>query len=83
MSTTFRPFVSSPRGGGDGGQVAANDAEARRQRPWVVVHFHRPAYTTGNSDAVPYEVFEPLMYVVKQASTHARTHTHTKHTIAH
>ena len=41
---------------------AANTAAARLRRPWLVVHFHRPAYTTGNSDARPFEVFEPLMY---------------------
>ena len=40
---------------------AANTAAARLRRPWLVVHFHRPAYTTGNSDARPFEVFEPLM----------------------
>eukprot|EP00041_Stephanoeca_diplocostata_P007615 m.109801 g.109801 ORF g.109801 m.109801 type:complete len:217 (-) comp16964_c0_seq18:1429-2079(-) len=34
----------------------------RTERPWVVVHFHRPAYSTGNTDAVPFTVFEPLMY---------------------
>ena len=34
----------------------------RAQVPWIVVHFHRPAYTTGGADAVPYQIFEPLMY---------------------
>eukprot|EP01065_Artemidia_motanka_P032095 TRINITY_DN39147_c0_g1_i1.p1 TRINITY_DN39147_c0_g1~~TRINITY_DN39147_c0_g1_i1.p1 ORF type:complete len:718 (+),score=191.25 TRINITY_DN39147_c0_g1_i1:78-2156(+) len=42
--------------------AAANAPEARAERPWIVVHFHRPAYSTGGTDAVPYEVFEPLMY---------------------
>ena len=41
---------------------AANRKAARVTRPWVVVHFHRPAYSTGNTDAIPYKVFEPIMY---------------------
>ena len=41
---------------------AANQPDARKLRPWLVVHFHRPAYSTGNTDAVPYKIFEPLMY---------------------
>jgi hypothetical protein len=39
----------------------ANEPTSRQQRPWVIVHFHRPAYSTGNTDATPFEVFEPLM----------------------
>jgi predicted MPP superfamily phosphohydrolase len=39
----------------------ANEPATRQQRPWIVVHFHRPAYSTGNTDPRPYEVFEPLM----------------------
>ena len=46
--------------------AAANTPAARATRPWVVVHFHRPAYSTGNTDAVPYNVFEPLMYIERQ-----------------
>lgn len=42
--------------------AAANAPAARAARPWIVVHFHRPAYSTGNTDAVPYTIFEPLMY---------------------
>ena len=41
--------------------AAANAPQARAARPWVIVHFHRPAYTTGSYDAKPYEMFEPLM----------------------
>ena len=41
---------------------AANEPDARTLRPWLVVHFHRPAYSTGNTDDAPYKVFEPLMY---------------------
>jgi hypothetical protein len=41
--------------------AAANAPAARAARPWVIVHFHRPAYTTGGSDAAPFDVFEPLM----------------------
>jgi hypothetical protein len=42
--------------------LAANQPTVRAVRPWIVVHFHRPAYTTGNSDSIPYAEFEPLMY---------------------
>lgn len=42
--------------------AAANEPAARAARPWIVVHFHRPAYSTGNTDARPYEVYEPLMH---------------------
>ena len=37
----------------------ANTEAARAVRPWVVVHFHRPAYSTGNTDSVPYKA--PLL----------------------
>jgi hypothetical protein len=40
---------------------AANTKAARQQRPWLVVHFHRPAYSTGNTDSQPFTLFEPLM----------------------
>eukprot|EP01064_Diplonema_japonicum_P020314 TRINITY_DN2955_c0_g3_i2.p1 TRINITY_DN2955_c0_g3~~TRINITY_DN2955_c0_g3_i2.p1 ORF type:complete len:710 (+),score=161.77 TRINITY_DN2955_c0_g3_i2:54-2183(+) len=34
----------------------------RATRPWIIVHFHRPAYSTGATQVTPYQVFEPLMY---------------------
>ena len=27
--------------------AAANTKQAREQHPWIIVHFHRPAYSTG------------------------------------
>ena len=46
--------------------TAANTPEARTLRPWVVVHYHRPAYSTnsgtGFSDRVAHEIFEPIMF---------------------
>jgi hypothetical protein len=41
---------------------AANAAEVRAERPWIIVHWHRPAYTTGGANAMEYDIFEPLMY---------------------
>ena len=60
---------------------AANAQAARAIRPWIIVHFHRPAYSTGNTDVVPYEVFEPLMYrygvdVVFQGHVHNQERTY-------
>ena len=59
---------------------AANEPQARQLRPWLVVHFHRPAYSTGNTDDVPYKIFEPLMYkygvdVVFQGHVHNQERT--------
>eukprot|EP01064_Diplonema_japonicum_P020312 TRINITY_DN2955_c0_g2_i2.p1 TRINITY_DN2955_c0_g2~~TRINITY_DN2955_c0_g2_i2.p1 ORF type:complete len:711 (+),score=187.73 TRINITY_DN2955_c0_g2_i2:54-2186(+) len=34
----------------------------REQRPWIIVHYHRPSYSTGGADTAAYDVFEPLMY---------------------
>lgn len=42
--------------------TAANAPAARAKRPWIIVHFHRPAYTTGNSDSLPRIEFEPYLF---------------------
>eukprot|EP00039_Didymoeca_costata_P001043 m.49197 g.49197 ORF g.49197 m.49197 type:complete len:906 (+) comp10603_c0_seq1:100-2817(+) len=60
--------------------TAANSNENRAKRPWIIVHFHRPAYSTGNTDSIPYEIFEPLMYkygvdVVFQGHVHNQERT--------
>ena len=40
----------------------ANAVDTRAERPWLIVHWHRPAYSTGGTDVIPYQIFEPLMY---------------------
>ena len=46
--------------------AAANAPETRALRPWIVVHYHRPCYSTnsgtGFSDKIAHLIFEPILY---------------------
>jgi hypothetical protein len=64
--------------------TAANAPDARRRRPWIVVHYHRPCYSTnsgvGFSDRVAHETFEPLMFefgvdVIFEGHVHSQERT--------